>query len=451
MNLSNKVPLFFPLVLWFFSASLFAQGTPRPISLEEGLHLALSRNETLLIAREDLEKSRHQIREAYADALPQLNASLSYTRNHFLPSFLFDTPQGQQQVTVGARNNLTGGIGIRQPLYSGGKTMAALNIARLYRTFSEETTRKAHQQVHADVETAFYDLLLSEELVRVTRLAISRARANLNRVEKLRQVGRVSDYDLLRAQVQVAELRPDSIRAENGMALAALSFKTLVGIDPHEPISAQGAFREISPIRTADGDDLLAQSLVSRPEMRQQNLEVQMRLKAETLSQANARPSLDLLINGQWEAQKNSFDFSTDDFRKSWFSGLSLSFPIFDGFRTGAQVAQARADSRKAELTRSQIERAIRLSVLRVHQQCHEAELRKTAQSQTVALSRKGLRIAESRYENGVGTQLEVIDAQLTLRRAEAELALARRDLAVALVHLEYQVGILGEAPISKE
>lgn len=413
--------------------------------------MALSRNETLLMAQEDLEKSRQHIREAYADALPQLDASLRYTRNHFLPSFLFDTPQGQQQVTVGAQNNITGSIGIRQPLYSGGRTIAALNIARLYRNFSAETARTVRQQVHADVETAFYDLLLSEELVRTTRLALVRARANLDRVEKLRQAGRVSDYDLLRAQVQVAELRPDSIQAENGAVLSALAFKNLVGIDPYEPVSAAGAFRETSPLDQTGGDDLVAQSLTSRSEMRQQNLEVQMRLKAETISQAGSRPALDLLVNGQWEAQKNSLDFSADDFRKSWFSGLSLSIPIFDGFRTGAQVAQARADSRKAALAKTRLERAIRLSVLQTHQQRQEAHLRKTAQEQTVALAQKGLRIAESRYENGVGTQLEIVDAQLTLQRAEAELAMARRDLAVALVRLEYQVGILGEHSKSED
>lgn len=449
MNLSNKTGLFFALILCFSSASAWAQG--RPVSLEEGLRLALSRNETLLMAQEDLEQSRQRIREAYADALPQLNAAMSYTRNHFLPSFLFDTPQGQQQVTVGARNNLTGSIGIRQPLYSGGKTMAALNIARLYRRFSEETVRKTHQQVHADVETAFYDLLLSEELVRTTRLALARARANFDRVEKLRQAGRVSDYDLLRAQVQVSELRPDSIQAENSAVLAALAFKNLVGLDPREPVSATGVFREISALGESDGDDLVAQSLTVRPEMRQQNLEVQMRVKAETISQSGSRPALDLLVNGQWEAQKNDFNFSANDFRKSWFSGLSLSIPIFDGFRTGAQVAHARADSRKAALAKRQLERAIRLSVLQMHQQQQEAKLRKTAQEQTVALAQKGLRIAESRYENGVGTQLEIIDAHLTLQRAEAELALARRDLAVALVRLEYQVGILGEDTNSKE
>jgi outer membrane protein TolC len=152
-----------------------------------------------------------------------------------------------------------------------------------------------------------------------------------------------------------------------------------------------------------------------------------------------------LLINGQWEAQKNDFDFSSGDFNQSWFSGLTLSVPVFDGFRTGAKVAQSHADLRRAELLHQQIERSIHLSVLQAQQQCQEAQLRKNAQIQTVDLARRGLSIAESRYANGVGTQLELIDAQLSLQRAEADLAIAQRDLAVALVQLEYRVGILGE------
>ena len=428
------------------------QAHSRPMTLEESLQHALSHNEDLQIAREDLRVSRLEIRKGMADFLPQFDVTLRYTRNYLLPTFFFDTPTGQQQFTVGAYNNLSGAIGIRQPLFSGGKSFAGVRVARLFEAFSTEQVRAVQQDVHARVETAFYDLLLAWELVRVSELAVARARANFRRVEKLREAGRVSNYDLLRAQVQVAELRTDSIRAENARVLAALAFKNQIGMDPGEPIAPHGTFRRETDLLSRGSEaELLALATRMRPLARQRRLEVEMRQSAEAVVRSESRPTLDLIVNGQWQAQKNEFDFAKDDFRQSWFSGVTLKIPIFDGFRTRAKVAQARADTRRAELAQRQTERDVQFTLVQARRNALEILARKRAQMQAVDLARQGMKIAESRYENGVGTQLEVIDGQLTLRRAEAELARVKRDFAVALVQLERGAGILGEPNTSKD
>ena len=422
------------------------------MTLEESLQHALSHNEDLQIAREDLRASRLEIRKGMADFFPQFDVTLQYTRNYLLPTFFFDTPAGQQQFTVGAYNNLSGAIGIRQPLFSGGKSFAGVRVARLFEAFSTERVRAVQQDVHARVETAFYDLLLAWELVRVSELAVARARANFRRVEKLREAGRVSNYDLLRAQVQVAELRTDSIRAENARVLAALAFKNQIGMDPGEPIAPHGTFRRETDLLSRGSEaELLALATRMRPLARQRRLEVEMRQSTEAVVRSESRPTLDLIVNGQWQAQKNEFDFAKGDFRQSWFSGVTLKIPIFDGFRTRAKVAQARADTRRAELAQRQTERDVQFTLVQARRNALEILARKRAQLQAVDLARQGMKIAESRYENGVGTQLEVIDGQLTLRRAEAELARAKRDFAVALVQLERGAGILGEPNISKD
>ncbi|MXX14709.1 MAG: TolC family protein, partial [Gemmatimonadetes bacterium] len=316
----------------------------RSITLEESLQHALSHNEDLLIAREDLEKSRQRVRHAVADILPQLDITMQYTRNWLLPTFFFDTPAGQQQFTVGAHNNLIGTVGIRQSVWGGGKSFSAMRATRLFRQFSMEKMRAAKQQLHTRVETAFYDLLLAGELARVSKSSVARARANFKRVEKLREAGRVSDYDLLRAQVQVAELLTDSIRTENARVLADLAFKNQIGIAPNEPIIPRGTFREKSHLlSTITETDLIDLSMQMHPIVRQYSLEVGMLQHAETIAQSESRPTIDLIVNGQWQAQKNEFDFVKDDFHQSWFSGIAINIPIFDGFRTNAQVAQARS------------------------------------------------------------------------------------------------------------
>lgn len=419
--------------------------TPLPLTLSESLQRAQKNNETLLIAQQDLETAHQRIRESLADGLPQLNVNLSYDRNWILPNFVF----GNQSVTIGAHNSLTGTVGIRQSLYSGGKLFASLKVARLYRKYSQENIRSIEQRVYRDVETAFYDVLLARELLRVSQLSLSRAQANYTRVQNLYRAGRVSEYDLLRAQTQVAEIRPDSIRAANHLKSATLTFKNQIGLTSDTVIDIVGTFRLTSSALSQSEREQISMGLQFRPEIRQQNAMIPMRKNAEKVSQSSSRPKLDLVINGQWQAQKDNFKFKANDFRQSWFSGLTLSVPLFDGFRTGAQVAQARTDTRRAELALQQIERAIGLEIALSHQTLSEALARKDAQMQTVDLAQKGLKIAETRYNNGIGTQLEVIDGQLTVQRAETELVQAKRDVAIAIVRLEHSMGILGENTVT--
>ncbi|MBT3604295.1 MAG: TolC family protein [Candidatus Latescibacteria bacterium] len=432
---------FFMFVLLICTKTLSSHAQPvQHLTLAQSLQHAQQNNETLLIAQQDLETSNHQFRESLADGLPQLDASLSYDRNWLLPNFVF----GDQSVTIGAHNSLTGSIGIRQSLYSGGKLFASLKVARLFRQYSQENIRLVQQRVRRDVETAFYDLLLAYDLLRVNELSLARAQANYALAQKLFEAGRVSEYDLLRAQTQVAEIRPDSIQATNLIKLTTLSFKSLIGFPPETKINITGAFRQDTALLSKSESKNIALGLMSRPEIRQQDKLISMRKHGETVTQSSSRPTLDLIINGQWQAQKDNFKFSSNDFRQSWFSGLTLKVPLFDGFRTTAQVLQARADTRRAQLAFQQLERTLELEISQAQQHLSESIARKLAQEQTISLSKKGLRIAETRYSNGIGTQLEIIDAQLSVQRAEAALAQAKHDVAVALVSLEYSMGILG-------
>lgn len=422
----------------FPSAPVFGQ---LRLTLSESLLRAQANNETLLIAQQELQTAKQRIRESAADGLPQLDATIGYTRNWLLPNFVF----GNQSVTIGAHNNLSGTIGIRQTLYSGGKLFAAIRAARIYRNYAQENIRHIAQQVHRDVESAFYSVLLSQDLLRVSKLSLTRARANLTRVQNLYRAGRVSEYDLLRAQTQVAEMRPDSIQAENNLKLARLQFKNQIGLSPETDIQTVGSFRLNSSVLSLNDQERVTMALSKRPDYRQQDYVMAMQEKAITVAQAASRPKLNLVINGQWEAQKDNLKFSASDFNQSWFSGLNLSIPLFDGFRTRSQVAQAKAETRRAELLYQQMQRHIQLEIAQAQQNLTEALARKEAQNQVKDLAQKGLKIAETRYANGVGTQLEVIDGQLTMQRAEAQMIRAEHDVAIAIIQLELSLGILGE------
>lgn len=416
------------------------------LTLKQGITLALERNETLQMARQELSKARQQIREARAAALPQIDFSTNYTRNWQLPTFIFDTPLGQQKVTIGTRHDLVNILSLRQALYTSGKVGAALKVAHLFEDFSTEQLRTERQRVRSAVEIAFSDLLLAAEMLRVSDQALVRARANLEQVESLRRGGRVADYDLLRAQVQVAEMRPDSIAARNGLELARMNLKNLLGIDLERPLRIEADFRTETRLDLHQVEDLVQQGMERRPELRQATHQVEMLAQAIRITGSASRPSLDMNSRGQLQLQSEEFDLWNQEDRRSLSTGLSLQIPLFDGFRTGALVEQAKLDESRGQLALEQLRRSVELQIRQAWLSLRETDARLDAHRDMLAQAEEGLRLATSRYQQGFATYLEVLDAQLMLTRAQTERERDRRDRAVALVQLEAAVGISGES-----
>ena len=128
---------------------------PLHLNLEKSVALALEYNESLQTARREQSKAQQQIREARAAALPQVDASFDYARNWKLPTFVFDTPDGPEQVKIGTDYDFAGVLSLRQPLYTSGKVGAGLQVARLFADTAAEQVREREQEVRSVVEQAF--------------------------------------------------------------------------------------------------------------------------------------------------------------------------------------------------------------------------------------------------------------------------------------------------------
>jgi outer membrane protein TolC len=411
------------------------------IDVEKGVALALNNNERLLQAKIDVVHSREGQRLARAGGLPQLEASINYNRNWLLPSFVF----GGNAVRIGTENNLTGAVTMRQRLYAGGGVRAAMDMADRQVAIMGETERETRQLVVAAVEERFYDLLFAGELLKVVHLAIERSRQNLHQVVSRGQAGRASEFDRLRAQVQVSSMRADSIRSENDLRLAAMALKDIVGIDLDQPIEMRGTFRIDTSLDINDLQGLLDRGMANRPELARIIRQLEYQERNVEFERAAGRPLLDLVATGQTQFQSNEFDLADKEWRKSWNTGVVLNIPIFDGKRTGARVARAKQSLRRAEYERKRLEREVHLQVQQAYYDVEEASERIEANRDAVLQAEQGLRMAESRYANGAGTLLEILDAQLALVQTRTENAMARSDRGLALMRLERSVGVLGE------
>ena len=434
-----------PLLVAFAISARVGGAEVMLLTPEEGLRLAMKHNESLLMAQADQKMSVEKVREARAAAMPQLTASVDYTRNWLLPTFVFD----DRIVKTGTDNSAVGTVRLTYPLYSGGGIRASLKAAHLNVAFSDEAERATRQAVIAQVEGAFYDFLLARELDQLSQLALTRARSNLKWVSDLRRTGRVAEYDLLRAQVEVTTVESDSIRVRNDLEIAELQLKDVVGLDLEQQVQIVAEFRETSELDLDDLSQLLRSSLSRRPESRQLGQLIARRQREVQVAKADGRPVVDLIAGGQAQFQSDDLDVSQgDEWRRSWSTGVRLQLPVFDGMRSGARTAHARIEVRRLELERERLERTIEREVREAWMNLHEASGRVEARRRTVEQATKGLQVGESRYWTGLGTQLEILDAQVVLAEAETALATARRDRARALVALERAVGVLGESPV---
>jgi len=411
------------------------------LDFEESVRLALEQNEDLLLARADRQKSKQRVREVRADGLPHLDVAVDYDRNWLLPRFVF----AGNEVKIGTDNNITSALRLRQPLYTGGRVKAVLASAQLSKELAGEVERAVLQDVVGRVATDFYEVLLTVELLRVSEQGLVTGRKNLQQVQALRRAGRASDYDLLRAEVQVGNLQADSLQVSNLWETAHMVFKNTIGLALDAPIEVKGNFRVGTSLDVNDLDKLVAMGLARHPQIQQFERRLRIQQRTIQVEKAASRPSVDLVASGQMQFQNDQLDVLDEEWSRSWDTGVSVAVPLFDGMRTRARVAQAKVDLARIELQREQVEKTIRLQVRQAWLDVRQFGERVRAHAATVAQAERGLGIAESRYTAGAGTQLEVFDAQLLLVQAQTEYATAQRDRALALVRLEQATGVLGE------
>ena len=209
---------------------------------------------------------------------------------------------------------------------------------------------------------AFYGVLLMRELVRANREGLDVVRANLENVRAQFKNGTAAEFDLLRAEVQVANTEPLSIAAENSLQLAKNSLKNILALPLDQEIDVQGdlAYQELQPdvIALRRGEALATNSGIA-----QLTLQESLLKKNISIERANFFPTLNLTGSYQWQSQDNTFQFSKYLWANSLNFGLQLSFPLFDGFKTTARTEQAIIEHQKIQTVLQKAEEGLRLRI----------------------------------------------------------------------------------------
>ncbi len=412
------------------------------LTLERAVGLAMKNNESLLSSRVEMDRARAQVREAFSEALPQLDFNSTFTRNWSLPVFTF----GGQQFKAGTDNVINLGLDLSQTIYRGGQVGSGLKMARYYRQISETNTQHVRENIVLMVHNSYYDVLLAEAIVEVSQAAYDRAVAQYERVQRFYEAGTVSDYDVLRSKVELTNAHPPVTQARNRLTISQANLKRLIGLPQRLRIRCTGNLDvDVSSIPD-DIDTAVSEALSNRSDLEAAQLQAAMNDASIRFARGENRPDISLSAGYQMQAQVNDSRFKSlafNDFSRSWNTLLNVSFPVFDGRQNSGRIMQAQADFEQSRYSERQLRNQIEVDVTEAMLNVIEAAERVEAGAEVVELASRGLVIAQVQYEGGISTQLELIDAQLTLKRAETDHVTARYDYVTAASKLQSVMGLL--------
>lgn len=430
------------------------------LSLEDAVARAERHGDISRTAAIQMELTEAQLAIARAGALPSLRVSGGYTR-------VYRSARGQVVGRLFQQpNTYTISGTFSQPIFQGGRVFRGIRAAGFLRQAAREAEEDAKRTAALDAQRAYLAVLLSGRLAEIQRTNLILASDRVTQVERLETSGRVARYDVLRARVERANVEPLVLEAENQRDIALLELKELLDIPLDQPVELTSRIdgETVRLTLASLGSDTTdaAAAAEARPSVRAAELTARARRDAIAIARADYLPNLSLFIAGGYQAFPERglppiagrfectgpptptapcTNVQNGGFFSDFSGGVQLTWNVFDGFRTHANVNLAQAQARLADLQYQQERQLATLEIARAQAELGRARSFYAARQQAATESRETFRLASLRYNRGLGTQLDVSDAQLAQLTAESNEARAAYDLHLAAAELARALG----------
>jgi outer membrane protein TolC len=409
-----------------------------PLSRAEAVARALEANPEVRRSLEDVNILKGQADEALADALPEvklLGSGVRYRDPSLLNSSSFDAfpPELRESLTPIPANVFDGYAELRQTLFNF-KLKKAVRAARMARDVGEEEVDRTRQAVALLAVRAYNEYLLSLEKVTVGEKAVRQKEKHLEMAQNRRAAGVATELDVLRSAVDLENTRAILLRLKGETDQARGRLNAVMVRPIGTPIEPTDALRHVPLDITPEEAERRAWS--ERPEAKAIALNERIYTELIGVAQADARPRLDFYGAYGWSVREPG-NFFEGDFTR-WTAGLTLTIPVFDGFRTRGKVAQARAVRNKVSQDRVALENRIRLEAKEGVDRLQVASSVLEATELNVSQAQRALEMTQANYQHGAATTLDVIDAQAALTLAESNRIQALFDHAMARALMRY-------------
>ena len=414
----------------------------RPLSLADCANIVLAQNASILKAKDDLEAQMGVVVQTRAVALPSLNATGQYTDKE--TTLVQQFPSGASSVGINVpHQDWNAGIQLVQNIYAGGKMVAAFQGA----TATKKQALANYQTTLSDtlllMRLAYYDVLLAEQQIVVNEASVKLLQKELDDQQRRFDAGTVPHFNVLRAEVAVANAKPALIHARSQYRVAKNILVNLLGYNlPREvlediPMTLTDNF-DIEPW-TMNLPDAIQQALERRSELKALRQEINLAQVNVVNAKSGYKPTIAAFAGYSWENNGFSTDLSED--LSGWSVGGQLTWSLFDGALTVGKVKQAKSLFEKSKTELQDRSRQVELNVRTSYSDFIEAKEVLDSQSKVQEQAEESLREANARFDAGTGTQLDVLAAENALTEARTTLVTAQHDYASARARLERAIG----------
>lgn len=408
---------------------------PATLDLKTAIGFALENNFTIRQARERIRQQAGVEIQVRAREIPNVSASGDYTANRHEISTYSPPAPSAWSISLQAR----------QVLYAGGGVTASVKGARLTREAAElELEGIINQQLLA-VRSQFYTVLLGKEKITVQEENVRLLEKQLQDAQNRFNAGSTSNFDVLRAQVALANGQPPLIQARNDYRISIEQLRQVLGfvaaasgadVAKVPEFSGSLAVGEATKVELADA---LGAAHAKRPELQQLTRIEQAGEQNVKASRSGYQPEFDLVGGYLW--LRSPFSAAWNDRLQGWTAGVQAQWNIFDGRATAGRVVQARSQLEQARLSLAETTLAVDVQVRQAYSSLVEAWELVQASTKTVDQAQEALRLANVRYGAGTATQLDVLTSEVALTQARLNELQADYGYNVAVATLRQAMG----------
>jgi len=399
-------------------------------SIKDAVFLAFKNNLSIQIQEKEVAASRAAIMQARSAILPQVNLEAGYTHNDKVLA---------QNIFTGYKNDNTLGLTASQVIYDGGANIANIKQAQLNLKVQEETLTAGKLNIEFETKRLYYGLLLAYETERITQNLFDQAQAHYEDVKHKFEQGTSSRFDLLQSKIQVSKIVPELVKAKNAVDLIKADFKKLLKFKMEDNLQVTDKLSYLAI--EINEPEFLKTAYLNQPQMNIRALGIDINKWAIKLAQASNRPQINAAAD--YTHRSNNLDSMINDSHRNWSVGFSVSVPIFDGFSSKAKVDAAKARYEESRLQKDNTQDQVAVDIRRACLDLRQSQAIIDYTKDNIGEAKEALKISEVSYDIGEGTNLDVLDAQVSLSQVEQNLASGIYDYLMAKAFLDETMGRL--------
>lgn len=415
-------------VIWLWTGVAAAQAAPVELTLKDSIVLAMKNNYNVKYAKSSREKSYWALQES------KKNKGVSISFNHVDEHYSSPPSSSSMYKSSSDSDFFENTISLTVPVYSGGKLENQIEQAKLDLQVADLEIRATIQQVSQTVISDYFSILEYQNEVAVDQDTVNNYKEHLQLVQDKFDLGMVAKTDVLSSQVDLAKAQDTLIVAQNNLNNAIAALNSAIGLPHGAELVLKDDFKhEKYPLSL---EECLQHAERHRPELAQYKAKIASAEYGVKVAQSNYLPQVSLTAEQDW------YDTHFAGTQNSnWLVKMTTSLNVFDSGLTEAKVEQAKKNVSMVQDQSDQERDSILLEVRQYHLSMTEAEKRIDTNKTSVDQAEENLRIQKVRYEVGVGTNLDLVDAILSLATAQKDQIKALYDFHTNKAQLERSIG----------